>query len=95
MRLQYSIFVFIIVLTVSTGITRSQTPTPSPTDDQKVYLSSEVDERLQVKEKVKARYTEEARKNCINGKVLLEGIFRPNGTVNEIKVLKGLGGGLN
>ena len=60
-----------------------------------VYSLSQVDEKLQINQKVKARYTDEARRNCINGKVLLNAIFRPSGKIENIEVIKGLDGGLN
>lgn len=43
---------------------------------------------------VKAQYTEDARKRGITGGVLLEIVIRSDGTVGDVKVLRGLGYGL-
>ena len=44
---------------------------------------------------VKADYTEEARQRGLSGEVALEIVIRRDGTVGDIRVLHGLGGGLN
>ncbi len=44
---------------------------------------------------VKANYTDEARRANITGDVELEITIRRDGTVSDVKVLRGLGGGLN
>jgi TonB family protein len=44
---------------------------------------------------VKADYTEDARKRGLAGDVVLEIVVRHDGTVGDVRVLKGLGGGLN
>jgi protein TonB len=44
---------------------------------------------------VKAGYTEEARQRRIAGDVLLEIVVRQDGSVGDVKVLQGLGSGLN
>jgi protein TonB len=44
---------------------------------------------------VKADYTEEARQRGVSGDVVLEIVVRRDGTVGDVKVLQGLGGGLN
>jgi protein TonB len=44
---------------------------------------------------VKADYTEEARQRGLAGEVALEIVIRRDGTVGDIRVLHGLGGGLN
>jgi TonB family protein len=44
---------------------------------------------------VKAQYTDEARRRSISGDVILEIIVRRDGTVGEVKVLQGLGAGLD
>lgn len=43
---------------------------------------------------VKPAYTEEARRSGLEGDVVLEIIVRRDGTVGEVKVVQGLGGGL-
>jgi TonB family protein len=44
---------------------------------------------------VKANYTDDARRNNIEGEVELEIVVRRDGTVGDVKVLRGLRGGLN
>jgi protein TonB len=44
---------------------------------------------------VKAAYTDEARRQNITGQVELEITIRRDGTVSDVRVLRGLGGGLN
>jgi TonB family protein len=44
---------------------------------------------------VKADYTEDARRRGITGDVILEIVVLQNGAVGEVKVLRGLGGGLD
>jgi TonB family protein len=44
---------------------------------------------------VRAAYTDEARRRGISGEVILEIVVRRDGSVGDIKILRGLGGGLN
>ncbi len=44
---------------------------------------------------VKADYTEDARRRGLAGDVVLEIVVRQNGTVGDVKILEGLGSGLN
>jgi periplasmic protein TonB len=44
---------------------------------------------------VKADYTEDARKRGVAGDVVLEIVVRRDGSVGDVKILQGLGGGLN
>jgi TonB family protein len=44
---------------------------------------------------VKAEYTEDARRRNLTGDVLLEIVIRRDGTVGTVRVLKGLGAGLD
>jgi periplasmic protein TonB len=44
---------------------------------------------------VKAQYTEDARKKGVTGDVLLEIVIRSDGSVGDVKVLRGLGFGLD
>jgi periplasmic protein TonB len=44
---------------------------------------------------VKADYTEEARQRGISGEVVMEIVVRRDGSIGDIKILQGLGGGLN
>jgi len=44
---------------------------------------------------VKADYTEEARRRAISGEVLLEIVVRRDGSVGDVTILRGLGGGLD
>jgi periplasmic protein TonB len=44
---------------------------------------------------VKADYTEEARQRGLSGEVVMEIVVRRDGTVGDVKILQGLGSGLN
>ena len=44
---------------------------------------------------MKAEYTEDARRRGISGDVVLEIVVRRDGSVGDVNVLQGLGGGLN
>jgi TonB family protein len=44
---------------------------------------------------VKADYTEDARRRNVAGEVVLEIVVRSDGSVGDVKVLQGLGGGLD
>lgn len=44
---------------------------------------------------VKADYTEEARRRAVQGEVVLEIVVRQDGSVGDVRVLKGLAGGLD
>jgi TonB family protein len=49
----------------------------------------------QLLREVKAQYTDEARRLGVAGDVILEVVIRRDGTVGDIKVLRGLGAGLD
>ena len=44
---------------------------------------------------VKAQYTDDARKKGVTGDVLLEIVIKSDGSVGDVKVLRGLGSGLD
>lgn len=44
---------------------------------------------------VKADYTEEARQRSVSGEVVMEIVVRRDGSVGDVRILRGLGGGLN
>jgi periplasmic protein TonB len=48
-----------------------------------------------VLKEVKAEYTEEARRAGITGEVVLEIVVRRDGSVSDVRLLRGLSGGLN
>ena len=52
-------------------------------------------EAPQLLREVKADYTEDARQRGLSGDVVLEIVVRRDGSVGDIKILQGLGGGLN
>jgi periplasmic protein TonB len=45
--------------------------------------------------KEKPKYTEEARRDKIQGVVILSAVFNKDGTINDVKVIRGLGFGLD
>lgn len=87
------LFAFLAIAFVA-GLAAGQTPGQPQTEAEKVYLSNEVDEKIIFKSKPRANHTSEARRYGVSGSVLLRGIFRPNGKIESIEVVKGLGGGL-
>jgi TonB family protein len=44
---------------------------------------------------VKAQYTDEARRRGVTGDVILEIVIKRDGSVGDIRVLRGLGSGLD
>lgn len=50
---------------------------------------------LQITSKPRATHTDESRKKCIEGKVLLRLTFFSNGKVGNFRIIKGLPAGLN
>ena len=44
---------------------------------------------------MKADYTEDARQRSISGEVVMEIVVRRDGSVGDVRILRGLGGGLN
>lgn len=49
----------------------------------------------QILEKIKPSYTVEARKNSVEGVVILSAVFRKDGSVTDVKIVNGLGYGLD
>lgn len=49
----------------------------------------------QILSKTKPKYTEDARRDKIQGVVVLSAVFRKDGTISDIKVIRGLGYGLD
>lgn len=86
-------FAFVAVIVVG-AFTSVQAQDQPQTEAEKIYQSNEVDEKLVFKQKPRANYTDTARRSCISGYVLLRGIFKPNGKIEKIEVVKGLDGGL-
>jgi len=73
------------------GGSRGNDPNPDP---NRVYPSSEVNERAQVISKPEPQYTEEARRSSITGTVILRVVFSRSGEVTNIRALQPLGAGL-
>jgi TonB family protein len=73
------------------GGSRGNNPNPDP---NRVYTSTEVNERARVLSKPEPQYTEEARRNSITGTVILRVVFSRSGEVTNIRALQPLAGGL-
>jgi len=73
------------------GGSRGNDPNPDP---NRVYPSSDVNERARVISKPEPQYTEEARRSSITGTVILRVVFSRSGEVTNIHALQPLGGGL-
>jgi TonB family protein len=67
----------------------------SASKKERVYGSKEVSRKVYLISHPEAEYTEEARKNGIEGSVILHVVFRSNGEIGEVAVRKGLPNGLN
>lgn len=68
---------------------------PPANEPKKTIIYPKGFKPLQILSKPRATHTELSRKNCIEGKVLLRLTFFSNGTVGNIKVIKGLPFGLS
>lgn len=69
--------------------------TPDDTKDgERVYSSSEVTVPAIIRYKPKPLYTEEARKNQVNGTVVLRAVLSSSGQVTDIRPVSGLPHGL-
>lgn len=74
---------------------QAATPTVAPSVDySRIFSGSDVDQKVQVLSKPDPVYTEEARRNQINGTVVLRAVFSANGDVTNIHAVSGLSGGL-
>jgi TonB family protein len=60
-----------------------------------VYRPGSGIEPPRIVREVKADYTEDARQKRIAGEVVLEIVVKHDGTVGDVRLLQGLGGGLN
>ncbi len=67
----------------------------APDPNQKTYGSSkEVDKKVFLGFKLEPRYTEEARRNQVEGQVILKCVFAADGTITNIRTERGLPRGL-
>ena len=75
----------------------AQEPTQdnSSQKSEKVYTSTEVSRKVHLNAKPEAEYTQEARENKIEGRVILRVVLRSNREIGDIAVLNGLQDGLN
>jgi TonB family protein len=67
---------------------------PSKIDYNQVFTSGEVDRRAHILEKPTPGYTEAARRDDVNGTVVLGVVLATNGQVTDVKVILGLPDGL-
>ena len=83
------------VITPTPRPTPTPTPTPVPAvDTNRVYSNREVSERARVVSQPKPAYTEDARKNQIQGTVILRVVLKLDGTIGNVSVVSGLPYGL-
>ena len=59
-----------------------------------VYSSREVTTKVKILSKPLPKYTEEARRNRVNGRIVLMALFGPDGHLRAIRVIRGLPDGL-
>jgi TonB family protein len=81
--------------TTSTAKTDVVIPGTGKPVDRQTSVQSSLNLRPTVLSKEKARYTDEARKNGVQGTVVLSVIFAADGTIRSIQVVRGLPDGLN
>ena len=67
---------------------------PETTDYSRVFSQREVDTRAQLIERPKPSYTDSARQNNVQGKVVLRVVLSANGSVGSISAVSGLSHGL-
>ena len=85
----------VAVITPTPTPTATPTPTPAPAvDTNRIYSNREVTEPARIASKPRPVYTEDARKNQIQGTVVLRVILRFDGTIGNISVVSGLAAGL-
>ena len=71
------------------------TPTPSTgTGFEQIFTGSEVDQKIRITSKPDPSYTEEARKERTQGRVVLRAVFSSGGQVTNIRAVSGLPNGL-
>ncbi len=66
----------------------------SQTDFDNLVTADMVDTKPRITRRERARYTEEARMHHVTGEVVLSVIFRTDGRISDIRVIKGLPHGL-
>lgn len=92
----FSILIINIVLVLAVqSIALYQSQSTNSQQSEKIYLPNEVDVRFKIKKKIRAEYTANAKRNCINGKVLLKVVLKSSGKVEDIEVIEGLPDGLS
>jgi TonB family protein len=89
------LFITITFVLAAQSVVLCQSQDTDSQQTEKIYLPNEVDVKLKIKEKIKAQYTENARRNCVNGKVLLKVVFTSSGNIGDVEVVKGLPEGLS
>jgi TonB family protein len=66
----------------------------NPDADEKAYAPKEVSVKARLMSRTEPQYTEEARKACVQGTVVLRGVLAADGNVKNLLVIKALGYGL-
>ncbi|MDX6384112.1 MAG: hypothetical protein QOK48_1685 [Blastocatellia bacterium] len=74
---------------------QAATPAALPSIDySRIFSGKEVDQKVQVLSKPNPVYTEKARRNQVNGTVVLRAVFSASGQVTNIHAVTGLSDGL-
>lgn len=68
---------------------------PETIDGERVYPASIVDQKPKILSKPKPGYTEEARRNKTQGVVIIRMVLTAKGTVEQLRVVRGLPDGLS
>jgi TonB family protein len=80
----------------SPGSTKpSKSSLPKIVDGERIYMSKETDEKLQILRKPAPRFPREARRHITRGYVILRAILAADETVKHIEIITGLPDGLS
>jgi protein TonB len=82
------------IITPTPTPTPTPRPAPQPSDPNRIYSNREVTEKARISSQPKPAYTEEARKNQIQGVVVLRVVLKSDGTIGNVSVISGLPYGL-
>lgn len=81
--------------TNNTTIDNSTNSTTKPSNSDVLSAGNKDIKQPQILEKTKPSYTVEARKNSVEGTVILSAVFRKDGSITDVKIVNGLGYGLD
>lgn len=69
-------------------------PPSTPAGDEEVFMAKDTTTKVVILSRPEPRYTEEAKRNRVNGRVMLTAVFSSSGEVTNIQVVEGQPDGL-